>query len=49
LNYVPALKKHWDMMFYMISFLLDPILAFIWARKVVSKFPVKRPDINSPA
>lgn len=27
------------MMFYMISFLLDPILAFIWARKVVSEFP----------
>lgn len=27
------------MMFYMISFLLDPVLAFIWARKVVSEFP----------
>jgi len=27
------------MMFYMISFLLDPVLAFICARKVVSEFP----------
>lgn len=30
------------MMFYMISFLLDPILAFIWARKVISEFPVMK-------
>jgi Na+-driven multidrug efflux pump len=35
------------MIFYMISFLLDPVLAFIWARKVVSKFPIKRHDTNS--
>ena len=34
------------MMFYMISFLIDPILAFVWARKVVSEFPVKKPDVN---
>lgn len=27
------------MMFYMISFLLDPVLAFIWARKVLAEFP----------
>jgi len=27
------------MMFYMISFLLDPILAYFWARKVVAEFP----------
>lgn len=27
------------MMFYMISFLLDPVLAFFWARKVVAEFP----------
>jgi len=35
------------MMFYMISFLLDPILAFIWARKVVSKFYEGKRVINS--
>lgn len=37
------------MMFYMISFLLDPVLAFIWARKVVSEFPVKKIVSNSPS
>lgn len=37
------------MMFYMISFLLDPVLAFIWARKVVSEFPIKKIGANSPA
>lgn len=35
------------MMFYMISFLLDPVLAFIWARKVISEFPDKKPVENS--
>ena len=35
------------MMFYMISFLLDPVLAFIWARKVVSEFSVKNVVANS--
>jgi hypothetical protein len=30
----------------MISFLLDPVLAFIWARKVISEFPVKNPVEN---
>lgn len=37
------------MMFYMISFLLDPVLAFIWARKVVSEFSVKNVVANSPS
>jgi putative MATE family efflux protein len=27
------------MMFYTISFLLDPVLAYVWARKVLSQFP----------
>jgi Na+-driven multidrug efflux pump len=30
------------MMFYMISFLVDPVLAFIWARKIASDFPVMK-------
>lgn len=34
------------MMFYMISFILDPVLAFIWARKVVSEFAVMKPDVK---
>jgi Na+-driven multidrug efflux pump len=35
------------MMFYMISFLVDPVLAFIWARKIVSEFPVVKSDVKS--
>jgi hypothetical protein len=37
------------MMFYMISFLLDPLLAFIWARKVISEFPVNNQPIKALA
>lgn len=37
------------MMFYMISFLVDPILAFLWARKVISEFPGKQTEVNSVA
>jgi hypothetical protein len=35
------------MMFYMISFLVDPVLAFIWARKVVAGFPFGQPDVKN--
>ena len=35
------------MMFYMISFLVDPVLAFIWARKIVSNFPAKNPGVKT--
>lgn len=36
------------MMFYMISFLVDPFLAFIWARKVVAGFPLMKPGVKIP-
>jgi uncharacterized membrane protein len=35
------------MMFYAISFLSDPVRAFIWARKVVPGFPVVEPGVKS--
>ena len=35
------------MMFYMISFLVDPVLAFIWARKIVSEFPAINPGVKT--
>jgi len=37
------------MMFYTISFLVDPILAFLWARKVISGFPRKQAEVNPTA
>lgn len=34
-------------MVYLIVYIVDPILAFLWARKVVSKFPVVKNDAAS--
>jgi Na+-driven multidrug efflux pump len=36
------------MMVYLIANIVDPILAYLWARRVVSSFAVKKPDEKMP-